>query len=76
MFKNIFKGIGRAFTVPRAVRKQLDSNQVVQGVKGALLPGLLNDLADGIDSRVSNPEAAALIKAELGHLIQSSGIAK
>lgn len=72
---NLFRAIARAFTVPRAVRNQLDANPVVQGAKAVLLPGLLNDLADGIDSRVSDPAAAALIKAELGHLIQSSGIA-
>lgn len=72
---DIFKAIGRMFTVPKKIRQQLDSNQAVQAVKATVAPVLIQDLADSIDRNVSDPTANSLIKAELVHLLQSSGIA-
>lgn len=73
---NIFKAIGRMFTVPKKVRQELDANQAVQEVKAVALPAAIEAVAGSIDQTVSDPTANALIKAELAHLLQSSGIAK
>ena len=72
---NIFKAIGRMFTVPRATRNALNANPVVQASKAVLLPAVISSLAATVDANISDPTAAALVKAELGSLIQSSGIA-
>lgn len=69
------KGIGRMFTVPKSVRAELDANPEVQVVKAAVLPAAIEALSGAIDQKVSDPTANALIKAEIGHLLQSSGIA-
>ena len=73
---DIFKAIGRMFTVPSKVRKQLDSNPAVQAAKANLAPALTEGLATTIDQNVADPTANALIKLELAHLIQASGIVK
>lgn len=73
---SIFDTIGRMFTVPAKVRKQLDANKTVQEAKAALLPSLITSLGATVDDKVQDPLAALLIKTEIAHLIQSSGIAK
>lgn len=76
MFDRIFKAIGRMFTVPRAQRAKFDANPEVQAVKPLLVGGLASAIAGAVDQHVSDPTANELIKAELGHLLQSSGLAK
>jgi hypothetical protein len=67
---NIFKSIGRMFTVPRKVRNQIDSNPLVQ----ALLPSILNEgvslISSQVDKSITDPAANMAVKEAVAAAIR------
>jgi hypothetical protein len=70
MFKSFLHGIARAFTVPAATRKTIDSNPLVQ----ALLPSILGEgaslISAQVDKNITDPAANAAVKQAISAALQ------
>lgn len=71
---SFWKGLARAFTVPRAVRAKLNANPITAVAKAALKQELGNVIVSTVGKNVSDPAAASAISEALGHVIGKTGI--
>jgi hypothetical protein len=74
MFKNFFKGLARAFTIPKATRAKLAANPITPIVQGILATELQAAIVSTVNKNVNDPAAASAITDALGHAIGSTGI--
>ena len=71
---NIFQSIGRMFTLPASVRKQIDANPLKTVVQSALKTELGAAIEGAVDKNVTDPTLNDLVKQALGHAVESTGI--
>ncbi len=71
---NIFKAIGRMFTLPKTVRESLADNPIASLAKSALENELAVLIPSTVSKYVGNPIAAQAITDALGHAVASTGI--
>ena len=71
---DFFKGIGRMFTIPRSVRKQIDSNPVTPVVQAVLKQEIGTVISTAVDNNVADQDAANAIKLAIGHAVEGTGI--
>ena len=71
---NIFQTIGRMFTLPASVRKQIDTNPLKPVVQTVLKSELGAAIETAVDHNVTDPTLNGLVKQALGHAVESTGI--
>ena len=71
---NLFKTIGRMFTLPANVRKQIDANPLKPVVQAVLKNELGAAITGAVDKSVTDPTLNGLLKQALGHAVESTGI--
>lgn len=75
MLRSILHGLARAFTIPRAVRNQLNALPLASVEKQLLVADIQAAAAGIVAQHVSDPTAQAAINAAVGHAIAMTGIA-
>lgn len=65
MFKNFFKGISRAFTLPRATRDQIDHSQIIQEALPFIRSEVASAIISSVNGNVHNPAEADLLAGAL-----------
>lgn len=74
MFKSFFKGIARMFTIPRAVRSQIDLSPLGLMGKQVLIGDLTTALNSVIDKDVADKTVADALKAAVPHILSLVGL--
>ena len=66
---SFFKGIARAFTIPRADRKKIDNSPAIQAVLPFILSEAGTVISQGVDKNISDPAANAAVKSAIASLL-------
>lgn len=70
----MFKWLARMFTIPKAVRKQIDNNPVVEAIGPTIYADLINSIDTTVSKNISNPVVADALKSALALGLEHAGI--